>query len=35
MLTDLKVSTLACKRVFNRPEQHPVGGSKGTEFFMS
>ena len=26
MLTDLKVSSLACKRMFNRPENNPKGG---------
>ena len=25
MLTDLKVSSLACKRIFNRPENNPQG----------
>ena len=32
MLTGLKVSSLACKCVFYRPEQNAKGGPYGTEF---
>ena len=32
MLTGLIVSSLACKRVFYRPEQNAKGGAQGTAF---
>ena len=32
MLTALKVSSLACKYVFYRPEQNAEGGPHGNEF---
>ena len=32
MLTGLKVSSLACKRVFYRPEHNATGGLHGNEF---
>ena len=31
MLTDLKVSSLACKCMFNRPENNPKGGGDHME----
>ena len=33
MLTTLKVSSLACKCIFYRPEQNAKEGPHGTEFF--
>ena len=35
MLTDLKVSSLACKCVFYRPEHNTKGGPLETEFGRS
>ena len=32
MLTDMKVSSLACKCVFYRPEHNAKGGPHGTGF---
>ena len=32
MLTDMKVSSLACKCVFYRPEHNAKGGPHGTKF---
>ena len=32
MLTDFKVSSLACKCVFYRPEDNAMGAPHGTEF---
>ena len=32
MLTGLKVSSLACKYIFYRPEHNAKGGPHGTEF---
>ena len=35
MLTGLKVSSLPCKCVFNRPEHNAKEGPQGTEFWRS
>ena len=32
MLTGLKVSSVACKRIFPAPEHNAKGGPHGTEF---